>query len=213
MNIILLAPPAAGKGTQASLLTKKYGFKHISTGELLRKSLEANDAVSLEIKETMQAGKLVSDAIILQLIEKEFLVAEQGIILDGFPRNKTQALKYAELLTSLGQEIDYVFYLAVPKEVAMERIFGRRTCPSCGKIYNSRALENKEKCMDCNTALVKREDDTEETFDLRYETYIKETSPLIAFYQEQGLLYEIDASLSTEEVFASIEKVLSKESE
>ena len=213
MNIILLAPPAAGKGTQAELLAKKYGLKPISTGALLRKSLEANDEMALEIKATMQAGKLVSDDIILQLIKQELLTAGQGIILDGFPRNKRQALEYDALLSSLKKKIDYVFYLSIPKEVAKNRIFGRRTCPSCGKIYNRLALGTQEKCIDCASLLIQREDDTEETFDLRYETYIKETSPLISFYQEKGLLYEIDASSSLEEVFERIEQVLGKESE
>lgn len=209
MNIILLAPPAAGKGTQASLLISAYDLKHISTGELLRKSIASNDEMAHEIKALMNAGKLVSDEIILELLKQELLSEKQGTILDGFPRNKTQALEYEELLSTLNQKIDYVFYLEIPKEVAKTRILGRRTCPKCGKIYNSSTQDVKE-CNACNTLLIQREDDTEETFDLRYETYRKETSPLISFYKEKGLLHEIDASLSTEEVFAQIQQVLSK---
>lgn len=209
MNIILLAPPAAGKGTQASLLISEYDLKHISTGELLRKSIASNNEIAREIKEMMNSGKLVSDEVILKLIKQELLNTKQGIILDGFPRNKTQALEYEELLISLNQKIDYVFYLEIAKEEAKARILGRKTCPKCGKIYNS-SLEDLKECNVCNTLLTQREDDTEETFDLRYETYKKETSPLISFYKEKGLLHEIDASLSTEEVFNQIKQVLSK---
>lgn len=209
MNIILLAPPAAGKGTQAGLLISKYDLKHISTGELLRKTIASDNEMAHEIKALMNAGKLVSDEIILELLKQELLSVKQGTILDGFPRNKTQALEYEELLSTLNQKIDYVFYLEISKEEAKARILGRRTCPKCGKIYNS-SMEDLKECNACNTLLIQREDDTEETFDLRYETYRKETSPLISFYKEKGLLHEIDASLSTEEVFAQIQQVLSK---
>lgn len=211
MNIILLAPPAAGKGTQAALIVSKYHMKHISTGELLRKSLKQDDDISKEIKQIMNSGKLVSDEIILQLIEKELESAEEGVVLDGFPRNRVQAIDYEELLQRLGQKLDAVLYLSIPEEVAKARIIGRRTCPTCGKIYNMQMEEmTEELCGSCHTSLISREDDNEETFDLRYETYMRETSPLISFYQEKGLLKEIDASLKTEEVFKRIELILNE---
>lgn len=210
MNIILLAPPAAGKGTQAEFIMSKYQVKHISTGELLRKSLKQDDSISKEIKEIMKAGKLVSDRIILELIEKEIDTAKEGVVLDGFPRNKVQAIEYEQLLQKLGQKLDAVLYLSLPKEVAKKRILGRRACPTCGKIYNMQVEEMLEElCGSCHTSLVSREDDNEETFDLRYETYMRETNPLISFYQEKGLLIEIDASLKKEEVFKEIEQKLS----
>ena len=209
MNIILLAPPAAGKGTQAELSESKYHVKHISTGELLRKSIEQDDAISREIKEIMKAGKLVSDAIILELIEKEIDTAKEGVVLDGFPRNRVQAKEYEQLLQKMGQKLDAVLYLSLPKEIAKQRIIGRRTCPICGKIYNMQMEEMiEELCGSCHTSLVSREDDKEETFDIRYETYMRETNPLISFYQEKGLLKEIDASMKKEEVFEEIEKCL-----
>lgn len=209
MNIILLAPPAAGKGTQAEFIVSRYHVKHISTGELLRKSLKQNDFISKEIKEIMRNGKLVSDEIILELIAKEIETAKEGVVLDGFPRNKVQALEYEQLLQKLGQKLDAVLYLSIPKEVAKKRIIGRRTCPTCGKIYNMQVEEMiEELCGSCHASLISREDDNEETFDLRYETYMRETNPLISFYQEKGLLKEIDASLRKEEVFEEIKKCL-----
>ena len=210
MNIILLAPPAAGKGTQAQFLVSKYHKKHISTGELLRKSLKQDDEISKEIKERMNAGRLVSDEIILELIAKEIETAKEGVVLDGFPRNRVQAIEYEQLLQKLGQKLGVVLYLSISKEVAKKRMKGRRTCPACGKIYNMQMEEMLEElCGSCHTSLVSREDDNEETFDLRYETYMQETDPLISFYQEKGLLKQIDASKEKEEVFKKIEQILS----
>ena len=213
MNIILLAPPAAGKGTQSARIVDKYHLKHISTGDLLRASLNSNDAISNQIREIMSSGKLVSDEIILELIKKEFISSNTyGVVLDGFPRNLTQAIKFEELLKELNQSIDKVLYLSISRDEALKRIVGRRTCNSCGRIYNTMIdLEkpiNEETCDDCGVPLTRREDDNEDTFASRYQTYLDETEPLIHFYQEKGLLKSIDASFKTEEVFNKIEEEL-----
>ena len=213
MNIILLAPPAAGKGTQSARIVDKYHLKHISTGDLLRTSLNSNDAISNQIREIMSSGKLVSDEIILELIKKEFISSNTyGVVLDGFPRNLTQAIKFEELLKELNQSIDKVLYLSISRDEALKRIVGRRTCKSCGRIYNTMIdLEkpiNEETCDDCGVPLTRREDDNEDTFASRYQTYLDETEPLIHFYQEKGLLKSIDASFKTEEVFNKIEEEL-----
>lgn len=213
MNIILLAPPAAGKGTQSARIVDKYHLKHISTGDLLRASLNSNDAISDQIREIMSSGKLVSDEIILELIKKEFISSNTyGVVLDGFPRNLTQAIKFEELLKELNQSIDKVLYLSISRDEALKRIVGRRTCKSCGRIYNTMIdLEkpiNEETCDDCGVPLTRREDDNEDTFASRYQTYLDETEPLIHFYQEKGLLKSIDASFKTEEVFNKIEEEL-----
>lgn len=211
MNIILLAPPAAGKGTQSEKIVSKYHLKHISTGDLLRNCLKKNDELANDLREVMNAGKLVSDEFILKLIENELVDSNyEGTVLDGFPRNLTQALKYEELLQKLNQTLDLVLYLDTEKEVLESRIIGRRTCSSCGRIYNI-MLENEkpkteEICDDCNISLTHREDDNSETFTKRYETYMKETEPLIQFYENKGILKRIDASLNTEEVFNLIRK-------
>lgn len=213
MNIILLAPPAAGKGTQSARIVDKYHLKHISTGDLLRASLNSNDAISNQIREIMSSGKLVNDEIILELIKKEFISSNTyGVVLDGFPRNLTQAIKFEELLKELNQSIDKVLYLSISRDEALKRIVGRRTCKSCGRIYNTMIdLEkpiNEETCDDCGVPLTRREDDNEDTFASRYQTYLDETEPLIHFYQEKGLLKSIDASFKTEEVFNKIEEEL-----
>lgn len=211
MNIILLAPPAAGKGTQSSKIVSFYHLKHISTGDLLRNCLKKNDDLATSLREVMNAGKLVSDEIILKLIENELVDSDyEGVVLDGFPRNLTQAKKYEELLNKLNQTLDLVLYLDTEKEVLEKRIVGRRTCSSCGKIYNVMIEEEKPKveelCDNCNISLTHREDDNSETFTKRFETYMKETEPLIQFYENKGILKRIDASLSTEEVFNLIRK-------
>lgn len=212
MNIILLAPPAAGKGTQSLKIVSKYGLTHISTGDLLRESLKRHDELSDQIREVMNRGALVSDEIILRLIEDVMSSTEHGIIFDGFPRNLNQAKKYEELLTKLGQSIDLVLYLEISKEEAEKRIVGRRTCSNCGKVYNTMIEREKplheETCDVCETALTHREDDNVSVFRLRYETYMNETEPLIHFYEEKGLLKRIDASLESEEVFHSIVEVM-----
>lgn len=211
MNIILLAPPAAGKGTQSSKIVSFYHLKHISTGDLLRNCLKKNDDLATSLREVMNAGKLVSDEIILKLIENELVDSDyEGVVLDGFPRNLTQAKKYEELLNKLNQTLDLVLYLDTEKEVLEKRIVGRRTCSSCGKIYNVMIEEEKPKveelCDNCNISLTHREDDNSETFTKRFDTYMKETEPLIQFYENKGILKRIDASLSTEEVFNLIRK-------
>jgi adenylate kinase len=212
MNIILLAPPAAGKGTQAKKIISKYNLKHISTGDLLRNALKKNDEMAMKIESIMNSGKLVNDDIILKLIENELENSENGVVLDGFPRNLNQALECEQLFKKLNQKIDYVLYFEIDKEIAKKRVVGRRTCSNCGRIYNtlieSEMPKIKEICNDCNILLTHRSDDNEETFDLRYETYMKETNPLIAFYEDKGILKRIDSSLNTEEVFKTIEKVL-----
>jgi adenylate kinase len=212
MNIILLAPPAAGKGTQSAKIIDKYHLKHISTGDLLRASLDHNDELSNQIREVIKSGALVNDEIILKLIEKEFSSDSNGYVLDGFPRNLSQAMKFEELLQSLNQSIDKVLYFEVPEETLQKRIVGRRTCKKCGRIYNMMIEEEKSKieetCDVCNIPLTHREDDNEEAFKFRYQTYLNETEPLIHFYQEKGLLSTIDATSPVEDVFKKVEEEL-----
>ena len=213
MNIILLAPPAAGKGTQSEKIVSKYNLKHISTGDLLRNCLKNNDELSNQIREIMNQGKLVDDEIIIKLIEKELTNSSlNGFVLDGFPRSLAQAKKFNELLNKLNKHLDLVLYLNIDKENALNRIIGRRTCPNCGRIYNilienSKPL-NENLCDECNVSLTKREDDNEVTFNKRYDTYVTETSPLIDFYKNQGLLVEFDSSLDADLVFENIIKEL-----
>lgn len=215
-SIILLAPPAAGKGTQSELLCKKYGFVHISTGDLIREAVSKNDEMSAYLTEQMQSGKLVSDEIILKLLDTKLaeISNEVGVILDGFPRNLEQVAKSKQYkyLNAAVEEDTCVIYLSVKYDLAIKRIVGRISCPKCGHVYNDMIEENqptvKGICNDCQTALTKRSDDNEDTFKVRYETYLEQTEPLIAYYKEKGVLYEVDSSLPTAQVFEQIESIV-----
>lgn len=211
-SIILLAPPAAGKGTQSELLCEKYGFVHISTGDLIREAVSKKDEMSAYLTEQMQAGKLVSDEIILKLLQNKLSEVHTGYILDGFPRNVSQAESYQKMLEEDNQKLSAVIYLAVDYDLALKRIVGRISCPKCGHVYNDMIEENqptvKGICNQCQTELTKRSDDNEDTFKVRFETYLNQTEPLIAYYKEKGLLYEVDSSLSTAEVFKQIESIV-----
>ncbi len=204
MNIILIAPPAAGKGTQAKLLSSRYNLPHISVGDLIRNNM--ND----ELKDIMNSGKLIDDSIIFDLLEKRLNQGdcENGYILDGFPRNLNQAYTYEKMNHSL----DYVILLDVDKDITKNRILGRKACPKCGHVYNDLFINTKpindNLCDHCNIPLIKREDDNEETFEKRYQTYLNETSPIIDYYQNKGILNKVDSSISPETTFNSIKNII-----
>lgn len=212
-SIILVAPPAAGKGTQSSLLCEKYGFIHISTGDLIREAIKKNDEMSEYLNSQIASGKLVSDDIILKLLGSKLEEVEAaGYILDGFPRNVNQAIEYDNLLKSMNQSISCVIYLSVDEQLAQKRIVGRISCPKCGRVYNELIEENQPKvegmCDDCQVALEKRNDDNQETFKVRFETYQEQTAPLIDYYKDKNVLYEVDSTLPTNEVFKKIESIV-----
>ena len=203
-NLILIAPPGAGKGTQAKMLCDKLNMVHISVGDLLREEVNKESDLGKCLKEIMQSGKLVSDDIIFEIMDKRFKEPdiENGIILDGFPRNLSQAVKLSELNMDL-----IAVYLDVDYETLKRRIVGRLSCPSCGSIYNDMidSLKPKEEniCDKCNTELQKRSDDNLETFKNRYETYMMETEPVLEYYRENNLLYEIK-NIDKEEINSKI---------
>jgi len=208
-SLIFIAPPAAGKGTQAKMVSEAYDLAHISTGDLLREEVKNGNT---ELQEIMESGKLVSDEIVLDLLTKKISSLENGYILDGFPRNVNQAISFDKMLTLMNQKIDYVIYLNLDKEIAKKRIVGRVSCPNCGNVYNTmiEGMEPKEEdlCNNCHTTLTKRKDDNEETFEVRYNTYLEETEPLIKYYQDKNILYEIDSSLEKQEVFERIKEII-----
>lgn len=204
MNIILIAPPAAGKGTQSALICEKYNMEHISTGDLLREIVKENSPLSKEIKEKMDKGLFIDNDLIMKLISKK-MENSGNYIFDGFPRNIEQAKLFDELLININKKIDYVIYLNIEKEQAIKRIENRLVCPSCGKVYNSRVSNI---CDKCDLVLEKRTDDTLETFEKRFKIYDQETKPIIEFYKNKGLLYEVDSSLDTIDVFKQIEKIV-----
>ena len=201
-DIILIAPPAAGKGTQAKLLSAKYHIPHISTGDLLRKAVNDQTELGNMVKETMESGQLVSDDIVLQLLEKRITEADcqNGYILDGFPRT----VKQGEALATFSQ-IDTVILVELANEVIIERLSSRRTCPKCGEIYSME--DNPELiCKKCNTPLIQRDDDKPETIKHRLEVYDKNTSPLINFYSDR--LFKVSSAGSPEETYMPVKTFL-----
>lgn len=213
-SIIFIAPPAAGKGTQARLVSQKYGIPHISTGDLLREIINSDSEQSKKIKAITLKGGLVDDAIILELIENRITSSDcnQGYILDGFPRNVNQAILYDKLLEKLNKPLGLIILLELNKEIAKNRIVGRLSCKKCGSVYNEFIEETKPKkagiCDKCQTALSKRSDDNQETFEERYNTYLKETQPLIDYYEKTNKLYRINSGVSKEYTFKEIESIL-----
>ena len=203
-NIILIAPPAAGKGTQSQLICDKYNIPHISTGDLLRKVSKEDSELGNLIREKMSSGSFVSDDIVIDMLINRVKEpdCQNGYILDGFPRNVSQAEKYLEMLEANNLDVGDVIYLDLPKDIVRKRIVGRLSCSNCGSVYNNEFDESKPLneglCDKCNISLSKREDDTEEVFEKRYETYIKETYPLVEFFENKGLLFRIENVLDKE---------------
>ena len=215
-NIIFIAPPAAGKGTQSMKIKDAYHLVHISTGDLLRAAAKEYTPDGLYIRNQMETGGLVSDEITEKLLKARLAQEDcnNGYILDGFPRNPEQAEDYDTMLSELGKDIGIVIYLALDKETARKRIVGRETCPNCGKMYNTMIDSMKPKvegmCDSCYGVLSKRADDTDEIFEHRYATYEKETKPLLAYYDALGVLVTVDSNQEADRVFRDIKEILDK---
>lgn len=216
MNIILLAPPAAGKGTQAELLEKKYHLNHLSTGDLLRASASREDAFGKEMKKILESGVLVCDDIIFKLLDEYLEESEnKNLLFDGFPRNINQAERLENMLKERNDQLDFVFLLEVEKEILETRITGRRLCRKCGSVYNVNINSLKPKqnsiCDKCGGELYQRNDDNKDSFEVRYQEYLDKTSTLINYYQNKKILYRIDSEKPKEEVFQSISNIIEKE--
>lgn len=213
-SIIFIAPPAAGKGTQASLVKEKYKIPHISTGDLLRGARNSDDERSKIICKMQDEGKLVPDELVLELLKDRISQADckDGYILDGFPRNIEQAKKYEEILSEINSELGKVILIDLDREVAERRISGRLSCPKCGAIYNSLidSMMPKEEniCNNCGEQLVHRSDDSAETYGVRYQTYLDATEPLINYYEDKNVLYRVNGNISKEEIFKEIEMII-----
>lgn len=196
-NIIFIAPPAAGKGTQSKLLSQEYNIPHISAGDLLRDEVASGSELGVELKKTMDEGKLVDLSVIVRLLENRLSKddCQNGYILDGYPRDIAQAHSYEELLKKLNKEIGHVIFLDIEKELAVKRISGRIVCGNCGSSYNLNvaSLRPTEEgiCNLCHHELKKRSDDNEETILKRFDTYIENTKELIDYYKNQNVLSTI----------------------
>lgn len=217
MNIIFIAPPAAGKGTQSSLLEKKYNYKHISTGDLLREEIKKKTEFGAEIEKIISKGELVSDEIITKLLKNELNnIKHQKFILDGYPRNIAQAETLTEIFKELNIDDYKAIYLDLDEDTAMKRALGRIVCSNCGASYNTyfKNLMPQENgiCDKCHHKLIQRSDDNEETMRTRFRTYLELTNPLLDYYKAQEKLVDVDASLNSDQIFSEIEQVLKDES-
>jgi adenylate kinase len=209
-NIIFIAPPAAGKGTQSDLLINEYNYSHISTGDLLRTEIANKTSLGLKLEDLMKSGSLIDDDIVTSLLKNTLIKVREPFILDGYPRNLKQAVILDELLQELNKKIDLVIYLDVSEEVAIKRATGRISCPKCGRIYHKYFLKpiKDNICDECGTELISRTDDTPETFKVRYQNYVNSTMPLLDYYQNKGLLLKVNANVEKEITFAEIKKVI-----
>lgn len=209
-NIIFIAPPAAGKGTQSELLISKYGYEHISTGDLLRNEIKSGSDLGKELDSMMKSGSLISDEIVNKLLINVLSNITKPFILDGYPRTISQALKLDEILASLNKSVDVVVYLDVEEELAMKRATGRLSCKSCNRIYHKYFSKPRVEgiCDNCGSSLISRADDTPDTFKVRYDTYMSNTKPLLDFYSNKNILVKVDANKEADETFREIEKVI-----
>lgn len=212
MNIILLGPPGAGKGTQAKRMIERYGIPQISTGDMLRAALKEGTPLGLEAKSFMDKGQLVPDSVVIGLVKERIQKSDcqKGYMLDGFPRNVSQAEALDTMLSQLGQKVDDVISIEVPAAELLGRLTGRRTCRSCGAGFHVMFDPPKKDgvCDKCNGELYQRDDDNEATVKSRLEVYDKQTKPLIDYYQKQTKLRAVPGVGAMEEIFGRITAVL-----
>ena len=208
MNLILLGPPGAGKGTQAKILSKRFDIPQISTGDILRGAVKEQTPMGIKAKSFMDDGALVPDEVVVGIVEERLTKADcaKGFILDGFPRTVPQADALKHTLAGLGKTIEHVVSIEVDKEELLGRISGRRTCRLCGKGYHISFDPPKQagKCDECGGELFQRDDDKEETMRNRLDVYEKQTAPLVAYYAHESLLRSISGTGSIEDIQRNI---------
>lgn len=214
MRLVFLGAPGAGKGTQAKKLVEKYGIPQISTGDLLRAAVANETPLGKEAKAYMDKGELVPDPVVLGMVKDRISQddCKKGFILDGFPRNVIQAEALDKMLSEMNIPLDLALNLDVPFDDLMKRLTGRRTCKSCGQMYNIYYSPPKVdgKCDKCGGELFQRDDDKEETIRKRLEVYRAQTEPLIDYYSKKGAFRSISGTGSIEEIFNSTCAVLEK---
>jgi adenylate kinase len=202
-RLVLLGKQGAGKGTQAARFAERYGIAHVATGDLFRAAAAAGTPAGREAEQYMNRGDLVPDELTLRIVDERFAedgLADQGFVLDGFPRTLPQAEKLEDVLD--GRPVDVVINLDVPTEIVLDRIAGRRICEKCGTTYHVSAPPTQNwTCDVCGGQVVQREDDTEDAVMRRLELYEKETVPIIDFYRKLGKLVVVDGTGTGDEVF------------
>ena len=210
-NIIFIAPPAAGKGTQSQMLKEKFGYVHISTGDLLRAEIASGSELGCEVKNIIDKGNLVSDELMIDIIKSKLTeIKGKPFILDGFPRTLNQA----ESLDGILDDNYETIYLELSREDAVKRIEGRLTC-SCGKSYNMNDESLKPKvagiCDICGKELVKRDDDNAQAFIVRYDNFLNNTKVLIDYYKNKNKLHIVDVNRNINDIFEDISRIVANE--
>ncbi|MFO7881573.1 MAG: adenylate kinase [Kosmotogaceae bacterium] len=208
MNIVLLGPPGAGKGTQAKMISERFGIPHISTGDMLREAISSKSELGKRVSDIVERGDLVPDDLMIKLVKNRISEedASDGFILDGFPRTTIQAESLRDMLKEMGDKIDCAIFIDVSEKIVVERISSRRVCSNCGKVYNLLSLKPKNNCIcdECGSELIQRDDDKPETVRERYEVYVKNTKSVVEYYESQGKLKKFDGSKDIDELKDSI---------
>ncbi|MGY0694035.1 adenylate kinase [Virgibacillus sp. FSP13] len=214
MNLILMGLPGAGKGTQAEKIVEKYHVPHISTGDMFRLAIKEGTELGKKAKEYMDQGALVPDEVTIGIVEERLQKddCQDGFLLDGFPRTIAQADALQSLLTKMDEDIDYVLHVNVPEENLLERLTGRRICPTCGTTYHVLFNPPKEEgvCDKDGSALIQRDDDKAETVKNRLDVSIEQTMPLLDYYQDKGYLVTVNGDQEIDKVFQDIQAKIEK---
>jgi len=214
MNLILMGLPGAGKGTQAEKINDAYNIPHISTGDMFRLAIKEGTELGKKAKEFMDQGALVRDEVTIGIVKERLSKndCKKGFLLDGFPRTIAQAEALDELLAELGQTIDHVIHVDVPEEKLVERLTGRRVCPTCGATYHVLYNPPKEegKCDQDGSELIQRDDDQPETVKNRLAVNIEQTKPLLEFYEKKNNLVNVNGDQDIDQVFKDIQTAIGK---
>lgn len=212
LNLILMGLPGAGKGTQAEKIVEKYNIPHISTGDMFRLAIKEGTALGKEAKSYMDKGELVPDEVTIGIVRERLSKPDckEGFLLDGFPRTIAQADALENLLSDMDDTIDHVLHIDVPKDQLIERLTGRRICPTCGATYHVVFNPPKEegKCDHDGSELIQREDDQPETVRKRLEVNVEQQQPLLDFYRDKGYLVSFEGDKDINDVFKNIDEVL-----
>lgn len=212
LNIILMGPPGAGKGTQATRIIDAFHLPHISTGDIFRENISKGTPLGLKAKAIIERGDLVPDDLTIDLVKSRLSQddCKDGYLLDGFPRTIAQAEALREMGPKIGRAVNLVIDITVPDEVLMERIAGRRVCPKCGASYNVNSMKPAKEgiCDRCGAELIQRKDDNPESFKIRLDNYYAQTAPLVDFYKEEGLYHHFDGMEGLERVTAQVAALL-----